>query len=961
MIEKQVEDRLVNQLLMLGYEKVEFKPSFKMVDNIRMCLNKVFKKDYTVSEIEKILNKIQTESDKNSKYAYTFNEILDKGIYLKLRSDEETNMDNKPYIRIFDKTSAQNNIFQVATQLTDKGDKASRYDVTLLVNGFPVVQIELKRADVEIDEAINQINRYTETAFTGLFKYIQLFVVSNDTETKYGINTNKKINKLFMFNWSDEKNNITHDLIKFTDSFLNIHNLFNMITNYIIRYNTGEGKMIVLRPYQIFAIKAAIKKVTLPEDARVGRNMNGYIFHTTGSGKTVTSWKCVQMMQELPGVAKVVFLVDRRDLDSQTTAEFKSIDSSLDIEDTPNTNKLLKAFETKKSIITTVQKMSIAIKKSTKNTPNYEKRYEDVFERYKDKRVIFIIDECHRTQYGEMHRIIERYFTNSLYIGFTGTPLYEQNKGTNDMTTKELFGEEIHSYRIKDAIRDRNVLGFSIDYYNTVQGNELLNTEQTYALDTSDINRAEVLMNPTRIKNIVDKIYEIHDKKTQNRKYTALFAVDSIKSLLVFYDAFKEKAKTIENEEDRLKVSAIFTALESETDKSDKENTNYDRYKEIMEDFNKMCNSNCKDDESFRAELVRSLRKERPNNTDIVIVVGIFLTGFDSKMTNTLYVDNYLYWHNLLQAFSRTNRVETESKPFGNIVCFRGIKVAVDDAIALFNYGKDDSSIVAKSYESVIKDLEHAIDEINDIIGKDIVITDKGEHTKEEFVKAMRELNHQLNQAKQFIEFSWDKIDDKLTKDDYQKLIGQLKSIKEETDKSDDMASALKYVDFRMELVEQDKIDLDYIKNLINNIDLSNFEALEKSVKEITKLVDKSNSETLRDKKDLIKEFLNKLVMESQQQLVVESEAELLTYFRQWVINKKQEEINQNALETNLTVEDIDDELLSHSIIGKVDKKSIDNKVKERNPKSNIRERKTLREKLYNFISSFTSRFENLI
>ena len=560
-----------------------------------------------------------------------------------------------------------------------------------------------------------------------------------------------------------------------------------------------------------------------------------------------------------------------------------------------------------------------------------------------------------------MHRIIERYFTNSLYIGFTGTPLYEQNKGTNDMTTKELFGEEIHSYRIKDAIRDRNVLGFSIDYYNTVQGNELLNTEQTYALDTSDINRAEVLMNPTRIKNIVDKIYEIHDKKTQNRKYTALFAVDSIKSLLVFYDAFKEKAKTIENEEDRLKVSAIFTALESETDKSDKENTNYDRYKEIMEDFNKMCNSNCKDDESFRAELVRSLRKERPNNADIVIVVGIFLTGFDSKMTNTLYVDNYLYWHNLLQAFSRTNRVETESKPFGNIVCFRGIKVAVDDAIALFNYGKDDSSIVAKSYESVIKDLEHAIDEINDIIGKDIVITDKGEHTKEEFVKAMRELNHQLNQAKQFIEFSWDKIDDKLTKDDYQKLIGQLKSIKEETDKSDDMASALKYVDFRMELVEQDKIDLDYIKNLINNIDLSNFEALEKSVKEITKLVDKSNSETLRDKKDLIKEFLNKLVMESQQQLVVESEAELLTYFRQWVINKKQEEINQNALETNLTVEDIDDELLSHSIIGKVDKKSIDNKVKERNPKSNIRERKTLREKLYNFISSFTSRFENLI
>lgn len=961
MIEKQVENRLVNQLCMLGYEKVEFNSSFKMVDNIRNCLNKVFKKDYTTNEVERILNKIQTEADKTAKYAYTFNEILDKGIYLQLRSGEEINKDNKPYIRIFDKTSAQNNIFQVSTQLTDKGNANSRYDVTLLINGFPVVQIELKRADVEIDEAINQINRYTETAFTGLFKYIQLFIVSNDTETKYGVNTNKKINKLFMFNWSDENNNITHDLIKFTDSFLTVHNLFDMITKYMIRYNTGDGRMIVLRPYQIFAIKAAIKKVTLPEDARVGRNMNGYIFHTTGSGKTVTSWKCVQMMQELPGVAKVIFLVDRRDLDSQTTAEFKSIDSNLDIEDTPSTNKLLKAFASKKSIITTVQKMSIAIKKATKDNPHYEKRYETVFEQYKDKRVIFIIDECHRTQYGEMHRIIERYFTNSLYIGFTGTPLYDKNKGANDITTKELFGEEIHSYRIKDAIRDRNVLGFSIDYYNTVYGNELLNTEQTYALDTSDINRTEVLMNPKRIKNVVDKIYEIHNKKTQNRKYTALFAVDSIKSLLAFYDAFKEKAKTIENEEDRLKVSAIFTALESETDKAELESTNYDRYKEIMEDFNKMCNSNCKDDESFRAELVRSLRKERPNNADIVIVVGIFLTGFDSKMTNTLYIDNYLYWHNLLQAFSRTNRVETESKPFGNIVCFRNIKIAVDDAIALFNYGKDEDNIVAKSYESVLRDLEKAIDDINSIVGKDTVMTDKGDRDKETFVKAMRELNHQLNQAKQFIEFNWDEISDKLTKDDYQKLIGQFKSIKEDTDKSDDIASALKYVDFRMELVEQDKIDLDYIKGLINNIDLSSFEALQKSAKEITKLIDKSNSETLKDKKDLIKEFLKKLVLESQQQLVVESEAELLTYFRQWVINKKQEEINQSAEDTNLTVEDLNDELLNHSIIGKLDKKSIDDKIKMRNPKSNIKERKTLREKLYTFISSFTSRFENLI
>lgn len=965
MLERDVEKRLITQLKMMGYQEVQFSDTFTMEDNIRECLNKVFKKDYTAEEIKKILRMIQSETDKTMQYAYGFNEILDKGLYLQLRSGERLSKENSPYIKLIDKTMANHNIFQVAHQITDKGNKYSRYDVTLLINGFPIVQIELKQASVELDEAVNQINRYINTAFTGLFKYVQLFVISNDTETKYGINTNSNINKLFMFNWSDENNTPLHSLTKFTDSFFEIHNLFDMITKYIIRYGTGDKKMIVLRPYQVHAIKSVIKKVTIPENAKVGRNMNGYVFHTTGSGKTITSWKCVQMISELPDVAKVVFLVDRRDLDVQTTSEFKAIDSNLDIEDTKNTSKLMKAFRDKKAIITTIQKMSRAIDKADPNSDHYDKQYEAVFTPYKNKRVVFIIDECHRTQYGSMHMSIERFFKNSLYIGFTGTPIYEENMAVGSMTTKQLFGAEVHKYKIKDAIQDKNVLGFSVDYYNTVYGNKyfgIMTSNDTEAL-AKEIDRDEVIMNPTRITSVVKEIFKIHDKKTQNRKYTALFAVQSINMLMAYYDEFKKQNEAIENPGERLKISAIFTANDTETQQQELDQTKSAKYKEIVKDFNAMCGTNCSYDadknDTFRAELVKGLRKER-EYIDIVLVVGIFLTGFDSKMTNTLYVDKRFEFHTLLQAFSRTNRVESASKPFGNIVCFRNLKAEVDEAIALFNYGSD-SDIVAKSYESVLKDLEQAIDEINRIVPKDFVMTNKSESEKKEFVEGMRELNKQLNQAKQFVEFSWDSLKGKLTEDNYNALIGQFKEIKNETDDPDNKSSVLKYIDFCMELVEQDKIDLDYIKRLITNIDLSSFESIEHSANEIKKIVDKSNSDTLKNKKDLIKKFLDTLILESKNGSTLKDSTELVVHFKQFV---QREQINDKvdmAGRTNISADELDEELLAFSVTNKVNKARIDSKIRANNTKATISIRSKIGKVLYNFVKTFNSKFDGLI
>lgn len=426
----------------------------------------------------------------------------------------------------------------------------------------------------------------------------------------------------------------------------------------------------------------------------------------------------------------------------------------------------------------------------------------------------------------------------------------------------------------------------------------------------------------------------------------------------MYYDEFKRQNSLIDDSK-KLRVSAIFTASDNEQEKL--EGSNEKRFYEIMQDFSKMSGVNCQSDDTFRAELVKSLRAERDPHIDIVIVVGIFLTGFDSKFTNTLYVDKKLEWHNLLQAFSRTNRVESINKPFGNIVCFRNLKLAVDEAVALFNYGKDSDGIIAKSYDTVIKELIKAIDELNEVTPKSLVLTDQSEEVQKNFIEKMRKVNNALNEAKQFTKFDWTEIEDKLPEDKYQALIGQLKEIKDRTEHDDNKESVLKYIDFCMELVEEDKIDLDYIRRLITNVDLSSHEALRDSVRSIKEVMDKSTSDSVRLKKELINKFLDKLVLDSNEMTPEQiKELDIVSYFRIWLVEAKEEEIEEQAQKTNVDTDKITKELIKYDITNKVDEANINNIVRSANPKESLGVRGKLKKALNNFIKTFNDKFKDL-
>lgn len=963
--ERYIESHLIDILTNNGYELIDnsnISNEAKAWENIRKQLSHINKRDITDTEIEDIKREIKKRGDRTSYFAYEFNIMLNDGIITPNRNKGITNAGNKPCFQLIDKSCASNNKFQVTHQVVDNGNRSSRYDVTILLNGFPVVQIELKRFSVEINQAINQINNYIGNAFTGLFKYLQLFVVSNGESTRYGINNNSKLNKLFMFNWTDEKNNVQTPLAVFANTFLTRDNLFNILTKYIVRYNTGNGKMIVMRPYQIHAVEAVLKRITLPLDVKQSRANNGYIFHTTGSGKTITSWKCVQLASEKPEISKVVFLVDRKDLDAQTFAEFKSIESRLDVDNTENTKALLENFKSQnKFAITTIQKLSIAIKRACEAS-NFE--YSSTFGKYINSRVVFIIDECHRSQFGEMRQIIDKFFKNAIYIGFTGTPIFNEDQTQSGLTTKALFGDQLHSYRIQDAIKDRNVLGFSVDYYNTAKEKEDANKKKE--LTDKNIDKGEVLLNSQRIVDIVNKIYEIHDRKTLNRKYTALFAVESIPMLLKYYNEFKrhnEELKVKGRDTEMLKVSAIFTVSGDDGVSDDSAKANY---WSIVNDFNDMMKTHCKSDDSFRSELVKRLKCENNNSIDIVIVVGIFLTGFDSKMTNTLYVDKNLELHNLIQSFSRTNRVESELKTFGNIVCFRNLKTEVDEAIALYNYGKDLDKIITKDYRYILEQLFAVIDEVIAIVPEDNNMQDKTDTQKKDFIEKMRELNKLITEIKQQKDFNWEditeKYKDKFNEERYAKLVGQMREIKADTLKPGaDKESILNNIDFCMELVETDNIDTEYIKRLIKTIDLTNAETLKASIDNIKDMLNKSVDVNLRYKSDLIKAFLNKLILDYPQLTDKQKEDfDITGEFRRFVIEEESKDIQQKANEAGMSVDTLENEIVAYENIGKINKEIIKEQAKAAD-KLPIKKRVSFIDAICNFIETFPKKFNDLL
>ena len=638
--ESVLEDNLIKRLSQSGYEFIKINNEDELVSNFKVQLEKLNKCELSDEEFNKILLYLDQGS------------IFDKAKKLRDYFHIERKEGTK-YIKFLNQEDWCKNIFQVSNQITMEGKYKNRYDVTILINGLPLVQIELKRRGMPLKEAFDQITRYTLHSYKGLFNYIQLFVVSNGVNTKFFANGLKQdLQFEFTFFWKDEKNNNIRSLDEFADSFLEKCNLAKMISKYMV-LNESTKTLMVLRAYQKYAVEAVLHQA-------LEIKQNGYIWHTTGSGKTLTSYKVSQLLAEDESIYKVIFVVDRRDLDLQTNKEFNSFCDGC-VNTTEHTGVLIKNLTSDgkgKLITTTIQKLSKAVK-----TRGDKAKLQNI----KDKNIILIFDECHRSQFGEMHKSITDFFTNALSFGFTGTPIFAKNSN-GLQTTKSIFKKKLHEYVIKDAIADNNVLGFSVDYY----GGGKLKTKKDK--EVSKIDEKEFLESEERLNGIVDKIIDSYDSKTRNKEFNAIFAVSRGGVIHKYYDLFKRK-------DHDLKVAAILTYQANE-DLSESEHSR-DLLENYISDYNEMFETNfsTEDFKQYHADVSKRMKNRE---IDLLLVVDMFLTGFDSKLLNTLYVDKNLKYHTLLQAFSRTNRIYNKRKSQGNIVCFRNLKNDVDDAIALF-------------------------------------------------------------------------------------------------------------------------------------------------------------------------------------------------------------------------------------------------------------------------------------
>ena len=644
--EAELEKQLIAQLCDLGYEKVSIADEEQLVANFRKQLSlhnesKLGGVPLTDKEFERVMRHVEGKS------VFQSTKILRDKFVLEREDGSEI------YLEFFDCLHWCKNRFQVTAQTTVVGKYTNRYDVTVLINGLPVVQIELKRRGLDMKEAFNQIDRYRKHSYQGLYRYIQIFVISNGVDTKYFANTDKELMYSQTFFWTNVNNERISQLGDFAFTFLEKCQISKIIARYMV-INETDQLLMVMRPYQIYAVEALVTRA-------LETNNNGFIWHTTGSGKTLTSFKASQILANEPGIKKVFFLVDRKDLDSQTIKEFNKFEPD-SVDTTDKTDKLVQQIKdiNRPLIVTTIQKMANAVK-----SPRYEK----IMDQYRNEKVIFIIDECHRSQFGDMHKAINKHFHQAQYFGFTGTPRFEENKSQDGRVTADLFEKCLHHYLIKDAINDQNVLGFSVEYINTIRGNyDEMDDTKVHAINTD-----EVFMNETRIEEIARHIIANHDAKTRNREYTAIFTVQSIPMLIKYYDAFKAM-------DHRLKIAGIFTFGANE-DSEGRDEHSRDSLERMIADYNQLFHTNYSTD-TFSNYFSDVSKRVKNAQIDILLVVNMFLTGFDAKTLNTLYVDKNLKYHDLLQAYSRTNRVQKTTKPYGNIVCYRNLKENTDDESA---------------------------------------------------------------------------------------------------------------------------------------------------------------------------------------------------------------------------------------------------------------------------------------
>lgn len=823
--EAQLEKHLIEQLVRQGYEQVTINDYDALIDNFRIQLNlfnikKMDNKPLTDGEFNRFLTQIDGKS-----IFETAKILRDKQVF---QRDDGTEI----YLELFNTREWCKNIFQVTNQTTVEGKYRNRYDVTILINGLPVVQVELKRRGLDFKEAFNQIQRYRKHSFRGLYRFLQLFIISNGIDSKYFANSDSDILFGYTFYWSDEENNRITTLSEFTESFMEKCHMAKMIARYMV-VNDTEKKLMVMRPYQVFAVEALVQR------ALETRN-HGYIWHTTGSGKTLTSFKASQILANEPHIKKVFFLVDRKDLDSQTTEEFNKFESD-SVDETDKTDKLVQQISdvTKPLILTTIQKMAHAVKK---------KKYEKIMDEYRNERVIFIIDECHRSQFGDMHRDISKHFQQAQYFGFTGTPRFEENKSQDGRVTADLFEKCLHTYLIKDAIHDGNVLGFSVEYIKTME--IVYNKEDKSRVKS--IETDEIWMHEDRLEMITQNILDNHGRRAKSKGYTGIFTVQSIPMLIKYYDTFQKL-------DHNLKIAAIFTYGANE-DSEGRDEHSRDSLERMISDYNILFDKNYSTD-NFPGYFKDVSKGVKTAQIDILLVVDMFLTGFDSKRLNTLYVDRNLKYHGLIQAYSRTNRVDKATKPYGNIVCFRNLKDNTDKAIRLFSKTDTVDDVLMKSYEDYLAHFKAALAKVQVIANSPASVDDlEREEDKHNFIVSFRELTKNLVKLQTFTDFEFNSEKLGIEEQTYQDYKSKYLRIYDEIRRTPDRESILANVDFSIELMHTDRINVSYIMNLIRNINFDDEEEREKTVKLIEEELNRADNEELRLKVDLIKNFLRKVV-----------------------------------------------------------------------------------------------------
>ncbi len=908
--EYDVENLFIDRLESIGYKFVAMTDYDDVVTN--------FREQLAVFNAAKLVEAKGEASFSDAEFGRVMIHVDNHSVYESakiLRDKYVLTLDNGRTVYLdFFSSDTDRNIYQVTHQVTmDKDHKddvsyKNRYDVTILINGLPLVQIELKRPGVEINEAINQINRYRKFSFKGLFRYLQLFVVSNSVQTKYFCNENEMdggvynpILKSLVFFWTDENNKRINKLDEFTAEFLRRSTITEMLDKYMV-IKTTEPVLMVMRPYQIFAVKAAKRRV-------LESNQNGYVFACTGSGKTLTSFKLAQLLRDEPRVDKVIFLIDRKDLDDQTVDEYNSFEKDC-VDGSDSTAVLVKQLKQadRKLIVTTIQKMANAVK---------SKRYEALMDSYRDKKVVFIIDECHRSQFGKMHGDI--------------------NKGKDGRTTADVFyaGSKLdaclHRYMIKDAIADGNVLRFSVEYQRTIFAKQVAaNGIDPERLGDPDYCRRHNLdldalyHDDERIRVIAEDIFEHHEQHVHPQGkdiYTALFAVDSIKTLGKYYDAFKELNEA-RPEAERYRVAAIFTYQANEDMDEGGDEHSQELLGRCMDDYNAMFGTSFAPDsfDAYRKDITRRMKQKDLPQVDILLVVNMMLTGFDAKPLNTLYLDKNLIWHTLVQAYSRTNRVDKVTKQFGQIVSYRDIKRAQDDALRLFSGDGDPNEYLLESYEYYVN---RWVNQVPALRKAAQTVDDAGQLQSEgdirQFVVAFRSLSGTLATLKTFGKFDWADLSVVLDDEEYEGYKSWYLYYHDEAKKRDPKVPVPVDVDFDVELVRTDRINVMYILSLLKSAHDAekSDEERARDIDLVMREIERSDNDALRAKKDIMEAFIRTRFYD------LPEDADIQQAYEQFERESLQAEIESFAYDNGLDAKDVLEVFSEYTFGGSISEEAI--------------------------------------